>query len=53
LPATATHLRRSQSWRQAQLERIDFYRSRGFKFDGADWSEEGHNKCMVLVLKDI
>jgi hypothetical protein len=52
LPATAAHLRRSQSWRQAQLERIDFYRSRGFKFDGADWSEEGHNKCMVLVLKD-
>jgi len=51
LPAATTRLRPSQAVRQERLERIDFYRSRYFVFDGANWSEEGQNNCMVYVIQ--
>jgi hypothetical protein len=45
--ATVTRLHRGQAGRQAQIELIDFYRSRGFSFDGEQWSN-GQNTRMVL-----
>jgi hypothetical protein len=46
---TVTRLRRTQAGRQEQIELIDFYRSRGFMFDGSRWTN-GQNTRMILVL---
>jgi hypothetical protein len=47
--AKATRLLRDQAGRQEQIELIDFYRSRDFKFDGSTWSN-GQNTRMVRIL---
>jgi hypothetical protein len=44
-PDTSTRLPRSQAERQERLERIDFYRSRGFAFDRS----HGPSRCMFLT----
>lgn len=50
-PAASTHFRLTPARRQELIERIDFYRSRHFVFDGVEWTGEGQNNRMVLVLK--
>jgi len=42
-------MQRSQGARQAQVEHIDFHRSRGFIFDATTW-ENGQNVCMEKLL---
>jgi hypothetical protein len=45
----AAHRRSGHAGRQAQIERIDFYRSRGFVFKDKEeyWDETGENNRMV------
>jgi hypothetical protein len=44
-----TRQKRGRAERQKQIELVDFYRNRGFKFDGETWNN-GQNTRMVLVL---
>jgi hypothetical protein len=48
-PVHMHRLQRGQAARLAQVEHIDFHRSRNFRFDGTTW-EMGQNVCMEHIL---